>query len=232
MSSGSSHNNLCEKVSQTHELIVTSYHEAGHSIFGLLNFMRINSVTIHPTTGSGDTRFFPAYIGLFEYPSLDPILNKSLFCNTIQDSKLIEYWVKTEMCLFYAGTCAERIYFKNISGLDKMPLHLQYGCDKDISEAAALCKLYNLAAPGKKRYVLKQKMLKETSKKLNKYWDDIILISHALVNKKQLLHKDIKSILCKKSKNKLFWKEQFKNIDFILKNLKKLSCKDIKNLLQ
>lgn len=232
MSNDVSYNVLCEKVSQTHEFIVTCYHEAGHSIFGLLNCMRINSIKIYPTSGSGDTIFIPTYKGLFEESILDPISNKPLFCNTIQDTKLIEYWVRAEICLFYAGTCAERIYFKNISGLDKMPLHLQYGCNKDISEAATLCRLYNLASPGKERYALKQKMLKGTSKILNKYWNDIILISHALFDKKELLHEDIKALLCKKSKNKLFWKAQFKNIEFLSKNLGKLSLKDIKNVLQ
>jgi len=36
-----------KKVTKTHELISTSYHEAGHVIYALLHFMLVDSVQIY-----------------------------------------------------------------------------------------------------------------------------------------------------------------------------------------
>jgi len=210
-------NNLRKKVTKTHELIAVSYHEAGHTIFGLLNFMKIGSVSVFNNSkssrGEGTTNY--------EAP----------FDDSIEDPILLNYWIKSEIGLCYAGTCAERIYFKIISGSDKLPKFLKDGSEDDIASASFIFRRYNLAPAGKKRYALKQKMLKETAIILKKYWDDITIISHALFDKKRIYYNDIKNLLCKKSSNKNFWKEQFKIIDYISDNAGLLEHKELRKLM-
>ena len=46
---GSSDKLIAQKHSQDYELISTTFHEAGHVICGLLNFMKINAVSVNPT---------------------------------------------------------------------------------------------------------------------------------------------------------------------------------------
>lgn len=210
-------NNLRKKVTKTHELIAVSYHESGHTIFGLLHYMKIGSVTVFNNSknsrGEGTTNY------------------ETAFDEKITDPVLFDYWLKSELGLCYAGTCAERLFFKIISGSDNVPRFLKDGSEDDLSSAAQLIIKYELAPPGKKRYAYKQKMLKNTCAHLEQYWDDIALISHSLFDKKRLYHSDIKSLLCKKSKNKAFWKEQFKVIDYLSDNSGKLSVDQIKSAL-
>lgn len=210
-------NNLRKKVTKTHELIAVSYHEAGHTIFGLLNFMKIGSVSVFNNSknsrGEGTTNY--------EAP----------FDDSVDDAVLLDFWIKSEIGLCYAGTCAERIYFKIISGSDKIPKFLKDGSEDDVASASLIFRTYNLAPAGKKRSALKQKMIKETTVVLENYWDDTTLISHALFDKKRLYHVDIKNLLCKKSANKAFWKEQFKTIDYISDHAGNLDHKELKKLL-
>lgn len=210
-------NNLHKKVTKTHELIAVSYHESGHTIFGLLNFMKIGSVTVF--TNSKNSRGE----GVTNYEAgLD---------DSEEDSTLLNFWLKAEIGLCYAGGCAEKHYFKIISGSDKLPKFLKDGSEDDIAEAARLIRKYNLAPAGKKRYVYKQKLIKETYKILEEYWADITLVSHSLFDKKRLYYSDIKSLLCKKSQNKEFWKEQFKLIDFISNNSESIDSKELKSIM-
>jgi hypothetical protein len=210
-------NNLRKKVTKTHELIAVSYHESGHTIYGLLHYMKIGSVTVFNNSkssrGEGTTNY------------------ETAFDENISDPVLFDFWLKSELGLCYAGTCAERLYFKIISGSDKVPKFLKEGSEDDMSSAAQLISKYDLAAAGKKRYVYKQKMLKNTAALLEQYWDDIVLISHSLFDKKRLYYTDIKSLLCKKSKNKSFWKEQFKVIDHLSDNAGKLDVKTLKSIM-
>ena len=74
-------------------------------------------------------------------------------------------------------------------------------------------------------------MIKDCSKVLEQYWDDVTLVAHSLFNKKRLYYSDLKSLLCKKSKNKSFWKEQFKLIDHISDNSGNLDTKKLKSIM-
>lgn len=217
MNESGSINNLRKKVTKTHELIAVSYHESGHAIYGLLNYMKINSITVFNSSkssrGYGTTSYNPA---------ID---------ENVSDPILFDFWLKSELGLCYAGTCAERLYFKIISGSDNIPRFLKDGCEDDLASAANLIIKYQLATPGKKRYAYKQKMIKDTCQYLQEYWDDIVLISHSLFNKKRLYYTDIKALLSKKSKNKNFWKEQFKIIDCLSDNAGNLDIETIKSIL-
>jgi hypothetical protein len=218
MSNGSgSINNLRKKVTKTHELIAVSYHESGHTIYGLLHFMKIGSVTVFNNSKSSRGEGTTNYEAVFE--------------ESTEDMTLFNYWLKSEIGLCYAGNCAERYYFKSISGSDKFPKFLKDGSEDDISEASEFIRKYNLAPAGKKRYAFKQKMIKDCSNILEQYWDDVTLVSHSLFNKKRLYYSDLKSLLCKNSKNKSFWKEQFKLIDYISDNYGNVDNKKLKSIM-
>lgn len=217
MANSGSINHFRKKLSHTHEFISTAYHEAGHTIYGLLHFMRIGYVYVYQNK---KTKRFE---GLTNY---DIPYNPS-----ITDPVIIGKIIKNEICISYAGLNAEKHLLKLFSGSDKFPVFLKDGSYDDTLTAANLIRKYNIAPPGRKRYVFKQKMIKETLKELQIYWEDVTLVAHALFQRKKLVHSDLKDLLMKKSSNKKFWKKHFKQMDFIFNNLPTLDNKELKSNL-
>ncbi len=193
-----------KKVTHTHELIMCCFHEAGHSIYGLLHHMKVDMVEVF------EDKKTKRVCGMtyFNYPVADEV----------DDSDLKYQLMISEICVNYAGLAAEKYHFKNVSGSDKFPGFWKNGSSSDTIMAASLLKEYNLAPPGKKRYAFKKKLIKETHKELLNNWEDVVLISHSLFKKKKLSFSNLKDLLTKKSVNKDFWKEQFKNINYIFDN--------------
>lgn len=210
--------NLRRKFARTHELIFVSYHEAGHAIYGLLHSMMIGPVYV--IESKKEKRIW----GITHFESV-------LDDKKITNEDLIAERLHAEICMQYAGLTAEKYHYKSISGSDKFPMNLKYGSESDTSAAAALIKEYNLAPPGRKRYAYKKKLIKETFYELQDNWDDVILVAHALFNKKRLGYVDLQQLLTKKSKNKSFWKEQFKTISYLFDNRAALDEKDLKIIL-
>jgi len=206
-----------KKVTYTHELISTAYHEAGHTIYGLLHCMKVNMVHIFENKKSKRVCGFTH----FNYP----------VASDVDDPELSQKLMKAEICLNYAGLAAEKYHFKNVSGSDRFPGYWKNGSSSDTMAAAALIKQYDLVPPGKKRHFFKNKLIKETEKQLQQHWDVVVIVSHALFRKKRLYFSDLKSLLTKKSANKEFWKEQFKRIDYIFKNGYDLDEKNLKFIL-
>lgn len=206
-----------KKVTHTHELISTAYHEAGHTIYGLLHYMKVNMVHVF------EDKKYKRICGFthFNYP----------IAIEVDDLELSKELMKAEICVNYAGLAAEKYHFKNVSGSDKFPGFWKNGSSSDTISAAALIKQYSLATPGRKRYTFKKKLIKETNSELQKHWDAVILVSHALFQRKRLYYSDLKELLIKKSENKEFWKEQFKNIDYIFENGDDLDEKSLKSIL-
>lgn len=207
-----------KKITKTHELISTSYHESGHTIYALLHMMRVSSVFI------------------FEHKQLKRIhglTNYHCFKNldTIYDPVVFNYLLRSEIGLLYAGLTAEKYHYKNISGCDKTPMFIKDCSSADIEAAASAIKKYDLAAPGKKRYVFKQKLIKETLSELQNNWEAVTLVAHALFRHRRLSFEDLREILTKKTHNKQFWKEQFKNISYFYDNHDVLDEKDIRHIL-
>lgn len=193
-----------KKITNIHELISTAYHEAGHTIYGLLHLMKID------------------YICIFENRKLKRIEGLTYFyspsLNNFNDPVLLQNILYSEICFRYAGLTAEKYYFKKISGSDKFPLFLRDWSSDDTMCASNLIRQYNVAPPGKKRYSYKKRIISETLNTLSKYWNDVTIIAHALFDKKKLNDSEVKQLLLKKSKNKEFWKKQFKIIDNIYNN--------------
>lgn len=207
---------LRKKITQTHEFISTSYHEAGHTIYGLVKGFKIESVCIFENKKSKRIEGFTHYIG----PNIVP-----------NDEDLQFYILNTEICLRYAGLVAEKCHFKKISGSDKFPLFLRDGSSDDTLTAAAQINSYNLAPSGRKRYAYKKKLIKETQESIENHWDSVTDVAHALFKKKTLTYEDLRKILMRNPKTKKYWKEQFKNISYIYENESALDENNLKYIL-
>ena len=207
-----------KKFAQTHELIFVSYHEAGHAVYGLLHLMKINPVYLF------ESKKQKRIWGVTHFESI-------LDSENIQDSDLISERTHSEICIQYAGLAAEKYHYKTVSGSDKFPISLKQGAECDTAAAAFLIKKYNLAPPGVKRYSYKKKLIKETFNELYDNWDAVTLVAHALFEKKRLNFLELQNLLIKKSKNKSFWKEQFKIINYIFDNKDALDIKEIKSIM-
>lgn len=205
---------VTQKLSQDYELISTCYHESGHTICGLLNFMKISAVTVNYTAKSVE--------GYTHYEILD---------TNFDDEDIVEFLKLAEISINYAGLAAEKIYYKDICGSDKFPMMLRDGSSHDILTAADLIKKFNLAPPGKKRHLFKKKVARDLKKLLEEHWDAIRLVAHALYAKKKLYHSDLKDILTKKSKNKEFWKNRFKEINLLLDSPSTIDLETVKTIL-
>jgi ATP-dependent Zn protease len=209
--------NIRKKFHETHELISTAYHEAGHAVYGLIHYINIGPVLVFEDRKSkrihGFTHYEPAVLA------------------EIQDVILFNDRLYSEIGLSYAGLVAEKRHFKMMSGSDKFPMFLREGSSNDFSEAACLFEKYNLSEPGRKRYNHKQKIIKTIDRELQKHWDAVTLIAHSLFKKKKISAFEIKELLIKKSHDKDFWKQKFKIHEQLYNNSETLDEKNIKYIM-
>lgn len=207
-----------KKVTKTHEFISTSYHEAGHAIYALLHMMRVSSVSVFENKKlkriHGNT--------YYDYPS---------DFDEIQDPELLGTLVRAEVGISYAGLIAEKTLFRSISGSRQTPTFISDGSGEDNKAARLIIKKYNLAPPGLKRTAYKQKVLREVQHDLHAHWDAVTVVSHALFKHRKLTFNDLQELLTKKTRNKKFWKEQFKKISYFYDNNQTLDENDLKSML-
>lgn len=209
--------NIRKKFHETHELISTAYHEAGHAVYGLLHYINIGPVLVFEDRKSKRIHGFTHY---------DPAI-----LSEIQDVILFNDRLYSEIGLSYSGLVAEKRHFKMMSGSDKFPMFLREGSSHDFSEAASLFEKYNLSEPGRKRYNHKQKIIKTIDRELQKHWNAVTLIAHSLFKKKKISALEIKELLIKKSHDKDFWKQKFKIHEQLYNNSESLDEKDIKSIM-
>ncbi len=202
---------------KTHDLIFTIYHEAGHIVYGLLYIINILGVSVE------ENKKTKRVDGLTEY---HPWLLTDL-----EDSKLFNDRLHAEICFHYAGLISEKIYFKLISGSNKLPAYLKEGSSTDFSNATALFEKFQLLDSGKPRLEYKKNLMKEISDELLNHWDAVMLVAHGLYKKKKYSFNDLKLLLTKKSKNKKFWKNKFKIHEQLYENIDKLDENQIKTIL-
>lgn len=191
-------NDFRKRISIIYDLISTNYHESGHVVYGLLCLMKIDSVEVFQDKKLKRIHGFTYYTS----PNLKDISNKNE----------LERVIYNEIGLSYAGLVAEKHNFKLTSGSNKFPSFLKNGSSDDTMEASELIRKYNMAPPGRERYAFKKKIIKEVEEVLHKHWDAVMIVAHALFEKKELNFLELKDLLTKKTKNKKFWKEQFKKI--------------------
>lgn len=186
-----------KKFHKLHDLFYTAHHESSHVIYGLLHGLKIDSVAVFEEKKSKRIEGWTAY--------------KPFELSDIEDYTLFNDRIKSMICLFYAGFVGEKRFFKTVSGMDTLPLFLKEGSSNDFAEASLLIEKYNLAEPGRKRYNYKQKLMKQIDQELKEHWDAVSLIANQLIKKKKLNSLDLQALLIKKSNNKEFWKNKFKN---------------------
>lgn len=194
-----------KKLTYYHELITTCYHEAGHVISALRNFMQVSDVGVDIVIDKRTQKD----LGYTNYDS-------AIDYEKVTHEGLLEKFVISEIYILNGGLAAEQLFYQDIFGMEKLPKVLGRGYGSDTENIHELITKYNLAAPGKARYAFKKKLLKETRQLLIPYWDDVKLVSQALFKSKKLYWDDLKSLLTRKSKNKVFWKKQIKDIELLL----------------
>jgi len=190
-------------LSYNHERTLTCYHEAGHTISGLLNFIMISSVGVPNRKNKKNVDIGYTY---YDLPAVLSDVNDAVLKNAL---------VVGAIHLHFGGIAAEKIFYKEMCGSSTIPKELKYGSHIDRDAATDLIVKNHLAPPGKRRYLYKKSLLDQTIRGLELYWEDVKLISHALYSRKKLLFKDLKEILTKESSNKSFWKSRFKNINLL-----------------
>jgi len=218
MTTGATARNSIKKVAETHNLISTSYHEAGHIIYGLLHFLYIDDAYL-VRESSGEVS------GFTNFNSFD-IENYS------DDESIYKYLIRSEIGMWYSGQVAEKIHYKKNSGSDTFPVIFREGSYDDTNSAIKLIRKYRLASSGRPRYKLKQKILKEVELELEDNWNDVILIAHALFEKKKINATKIVKILEDNSNKSSFWKEQLPEIFKIHEDNSSLDEKELKIILK
>lgn len=199
MAKGASIREIRKKVTKIYELITTSYHEAGHTVYALLHRMKVNSVYVF------EHKILKRIHGFTQYQSQDIDRDGVDFIQCLEQ----------EIGLSYAGLLAEKYHFKSISGSDQVPMFIKEGSYDDLLTIRKLLQKYNVVPPGKKRYAYKRKIAKQTLSTLVEYWNAVDLIAHALFKRRRLSYQDLQTLLITKSNNKKFWKSLFKDIDSI-----------------
>jgi hypothetical protein len=207
-----------KKVTKTHEFISTSFHEAGHTIYALLHCMKVNSVSVF------ENKKLKRIHGVTHYDVPSDFDN-------MEDLDLLNSLIRAEIGVNYAGLIAEKSLFKSISGSRQTPSFIIDGSTDDNKAARSVIIKYNLASPGIKRSLYKQKLMREVQHELHAHWQDVTIVAHALFRHRRLNFDDLQTLLTKKSRNKKFWKEQFKNIAYFYNNSEGLDEKDLKSMI-
>jgi len=187
------------RLSHEFELITTAFHEAGHTVSGFLNLMKIQSVCI----GSKMDRDSGKDLGYTNFVI-------AIDARYVQDMNLYKSLLMREIYVNYAGLAAEKLLYKDVCGTYNIPMILKAGSYMDRDRCAEIIADNNLAPPGKKRYSFKKRALQHSIDQLEDSWSDVKLIAQTLLKKKRLSFDQLRSLLVNKSQHKDFWKDHFK----------------------
>lgn len=191
--------NVIKKQVSEYNLIATAHHEAGHAVCGLHNFWYISNVDVlsAPHYNAGETLYFDYNV------------------ESAENNDLIKSFIFFDLQATAAGLIAEKMYYKDICGSDKFPMHLRIGSSDDIAFISKQIRKYKLAAPGNATHFLKKQIAKEASSILINHWPAVKAVAHQLYQKKTLSFDELKYILTRKTEHKEFWKDRFKKISII-----------------
>lgn len=189
---------VLKKQSFDYNLIAATYHESGHIILALNNYFHVSNavVMIH---GENDSN-----VNFFVYG-----------LHNVEDPELHKLRLMAEMHVMSAGLVAEKMYYKDICGSSRFPMHLRDGSSYDISSISQIIRKNNLAAPGKETLLLKHRIKNDVEQFLMEHWGAVKVISHSLHKKKKLTFDELKYILTRKTEHKEFWKARFRAIKLI-----------------
>ena len=179
------------KTINNYEEISTAYHEAGHVIYALLCFSKVEKVKVISHN--------EAYV-YYNVPEYWATNNKQ------KQLALI----KKEISIRYAGVLSEKIFYENLHGNQNLPISIRIGSSIDFKDVSKLLNKYKIKTPGKERSKFKNKIKNKVQKELKSNWNSIALIANCLLKYKELNYNKIKSLLSKVSKK---WISIFKKID-------------------
>lgn len=190
-------NNYIKKQAFDYELIASCFHESAHVVMALHNYFRVFNVNIFsPKRREANTDYY-----VYNYAG---------------DNELIKHkFLTLELETFYAGLIGEKIYYKDICGSSKFPMHLKIGSSFDTNSASNIIRENLMALPGKPTLMFKQEIRSNVEKIILDNWDAVKALSHALYQKKRLTFDELKYILTRKTENREFWKDKFKKIKLI-----------------
>lgn len=203
---------IAKQQANDYGLIATSYHEAAHTIVGLAHLLLVEEVSVQDCQ-EGTTN----YTGYHGYDA-----------NTDNLRRII---VMSELKMIYAGLVGEKMYYKDICGSGKFPMHLKNGSTIDTNMASKLIRRYKLASSGKATFKLKQEIRQDVEKFLVRHWEEVKIVAHALYKKRKLSFQELKYLLTRLPQNKDFWKEKFKTIKIIHDEESDLSMRMVRNLI-
>lgn len=193
-------------------LIATSYHEAAHTIVGLAHLLMIDRVDVVDSQ-EGNTLYVIHH------------------ADEANDDHLKKIIVMSEVKTIYAGLVGEKMYYKDICGSGKFPMHLKNGSSIDTTLASKLIRKYKLANSGKATFKLKQDIRVEVEKFLVRHWESVKAVAHALYKKKKLNFVELKYLLTRIPEEKDFWKDKFKTIKIIYAEENDITTKAVRNLI-
>jgi ATP-dependent Zn protease len=205
---------VIKKQSYDYELIAMAYHESGHAVCALHNFMKVYNVNVMtPKNQEGNT---------------DCILYDD---NYTDDEELVKVFLIFELQMTYAGLLAEKMYYKDICGSDKFPMHLKQGSSDDIKSASKLIRRHRPVSPGRSTYLFKNQIQNDVEQLLTEHWDAVKIVAHALYQKKRLSYDELKYLLTRRTERKDFWKDKFKKINFIHNEKREPTLTELKDIM-
>lgn len=212
---------LAKRQAFDHELLLTCYHEAGHTLCALFSLLKVDSVRVASLKKIKDKTYY-RIDGDTSYYTISEL-------DKIQDLELLNICLILELRTIYAGLVAEKMYYQDISGSNSFPMILKMCSSVDIQQSSIIINKYKLGIPGKERLSFKKKIIKDIEKIMNIHWDAIKIIAHALYKRKKISYESIRYLLCKNSKYKFIWKRKFKLMNIIhnSKIIKESEAKEI-----
>jgi len=194
--------------------IAMTFHESGHAICAINNLVYVFSINVMtPKNEEGLTSYYT--------------FNEDY----ISDNDLKETIFTAELQTLYAGLIAEKIYYKDICGSDKFPMHLRIGSSEDMKMASKIIRTNKLVKSGKQTSLLKKQIQKDVNLFLIENWDAVKAVAHALYKKHRLSFDELKFILTRKTNHNDFWKEKFKKIKIIYDDKNPPVEQDVKIIL-
>jgi hypothetical protein len=201
------------KQSLDYQLIAMSFHESGHTITALHNYLQVQNVNVMTEKNrEGNTEYF-------------------VYGDIIEDKELKKILLIFELQVLYAGLLAEKIYYKDICGSSKFPMHLRKGSWYDTALASSIIRKNSLAMPGKKTFLFKKEIQYDVNQVLLEHWDAVRQVAHSLYQRKKLSFDEIKYILIHKTEHKEFWQDRFRKIKLIHNENKPLTEEIAKDLM-
>lgn len=173
------------------QLVLTAYHEAGHAVIGLLNFVKTRGISIVPESGSYGSTLFD-----FVFPTKET------------PKQLSNALLASNLYLLAAGEIANNVLCEKL-GCKKAARLIARGGHDDRLRISKVIKDYKLAEPGRLRKELKAAINNKTRQFVETHWEEIVMLASFLLEHRKASFEDVKTCLLSVRGKKTFWKCRF-----------------------